>query len=47
MDPIPETMGICEFLSFISELDTAKKVAYERARKRAIGRGENPDHLVG
>lgn len=46
-DPIPDAMGIGQFLSFIGELRAKKDAAYERARNRAIERGENPDHLVG
>ncbi len=45
--PLPETMAIEEFLSFIRELYAAKQAAYERSRKWAIERGLDPNNLVG
>ncbi len=46
-DPIPETMGIDQFLSFVGELAAAKAASYERSRKWAIERGLDPNDLVG
>jgi hypothetical protein len=46
-DPIPETMGIDQFLAFVGELAAANDAAYERSRQRAIKRGQDPKALVG
>jgi hypothetical protein len=45
--PLPATMAIEEFLSFIRQLYAAKQAAYERGRKWAIERGMDPADLVG